>query len=80
MCSDYRRECYSINVEGTFNVLEVSVRHNVCKLLFASSAAVYAELPHAPKLEADCPMPVSPYAISKLEGEHLSKYIIECMI
>jgi UDP-glucose 4-epimerase len=65
------RDCYRTNVLGTFNVLEACVRHRVRKLVFASSSAVYAELPDAPKTEDDCPEPISPYAVSKLEGEHL---------
>jgi len=65
------RECYRTNVLGTFNVLEACVRRRVRKLVFASSSAVYAELPDAPKTEDDCPEPISPYAVSKLEGEHL---------
>jgi UDP-glucose 4-epimerase len=32
---------------------------------------VYPELPDAPRRESDCPAPISPYAVSKLEGEHL---------
>jgi UDP-glucose 4-epimerase len=65
------QECYHTNVEGTYNVLEACVEHDVHKLVFASSSAVYAELPDAPKSEDDCPEPISPYAVSKLEGEHL---------
>ena len=65
------RECYRTNVEGTFNVVEACVRHDVTKVVFASSSAVYAEFPEAPKSEDECPEPISPYAISKLEGEHL---------
>ena len=63
--------CYRINVRGTFHVLEACARHAIPKLAFASSSAVYAERPDAPKTEADCPEPISPYAVSKLEGEHL---------
>jgi len=63
--------CYRTNVLGTVRVLEACVRHRVRKLVFASSSAVYAELPDAPKSETDCPEPISPYAVSKLEGEHL---------
>jgi UDP-glucose 4-epimerase len=64
-------ECYRTNVLGTWNVLEACLSQRVRKLVFASSSAVYAELPDAPKSEADCPEPTSPYAVSKLEGEHL---------
>jgi UDP-glucose 4-epimerase len=68
---EYFDACYRTNVLGTYHVLEACARHGVRKLVFASSSAVYAELPDAPKTEADCPEPVSPYAVSKLEGEHL---------
>ena len=64
-------DCYGANVRGTYNVLRTCADAGVRKLVFASSSAVYAELPEAPKSEADCPDPISPYAVSKLEGEHL---------
>jgi len=64
-------DCYRINVQGTGRVLEACRRHRVDRLVFASSSAVYAEHPDAPRSESDCPEPVSPYAVSKLEGEHL---------
>jgi len=64
-------ECYATNVQGTFNLLEACRLHSVEKLVFASSSAVYAEEPATPKPEDECPNPVSPYATSKLEGEHL---------
>lgn len=63
--------CYRTNVGGTFQVLDACTAAGVPKLVFASSSAVYAELPDAPKRETDCPDPISPYAVSKLEGEHL---------
>jgi UDP-glucose 4-epimerase len=65
------RECYRTNVHGTWNLLEAAARHGLRKVVFASSSAVYAELPDAPKSERDCPEPTSPYGVSKLEGEHL---------
>lgn len=63
--------CYRTNVGGTFHLLEACAAADTGKLIFASSSAVYAELPDRPKRESDCPEPVSPYAVSKLEGEHL---------
>lgn len=65
------QECTQTNVLGTFQVLEACDRHGTGKLVFGSSCAVYAELPDAPKRETDRPEPISPYAVSKLEGEHL---------
>ena len=63
--------CFEVNVEGTLNVLDAAVRAGVPKVVFASSSAVYADEPDGPKLETMCPGPCSPYAVSKLEGEHL---------
>jgi UDP-glucose 4-epimerase len=64
-------DCYRTNVFGTTNVVRACVRHGVRKLVFASSSAVYSDQASAPKSEAECPAPTSPYGISKLEGEHL---------
>jgi UDP-glucose 4-epimerase len=64
-------DCYRTNVFGTQQIVRACVRHGVRKLVFASSSAVYSDLPAAPKSEAECPGPSSPYGISKLEGEHL---------
>jgi len=68
---DRFQDCYHSNVFGTHNLLEACRRNGVRKVVFASSSAVYAELPEAPKREEECPDPISPYAVSKLEGEHL---------
>lgn len=64
-------DCFRTNVRGTVHVLDACVKHGVRKLAFASSSAVYAAQPESPKSEADCPDPISPYGVSKLEGEHL---------
>lgn len=67
-------ECFEVNVHGTLNVLESVARCRIGKLVFASSSAVYAEEPNVPKTETMCPEPASPYAVSKLEGEHLLEW------
>lgn len=67
-------ECFEVNVHGTMNVTESAARCGVNKLVFASSSAVYAEEPNVPKTETMCPEPASPYAVSKLEGEHLLEW------
>jgi UDP-glucose 4-epimerase len=64
-------ECFEVNVHGTLNVLEAVATGGKGRVVFASSSAVYAEEPDAPKVETMCPEPASPYAVSKLEGEHL---------
>jgi UDP-glucose 4-epimerase len=63
-------ECVDINVRGLLTVLEEAAAAGVRKLVFASSAAVYGANPAVPKLESMLPEPASPYAITKLDGEH----------
>ncbi|HKJ90904.1 MAG TPA: NAD-dependent epimerase/dehydratase family protein, partial [Oceanipulchritudo sp.] len=38
--------------------------------VFASSAAIYGNNPEVPKVETMLPEPRSPYAVTKLDGEH----------
>jgi len=63
-------ECVAINVTGLLNVLEAAANAGVRKLVFASSAAIYGDNPEVPKLESMQPEPMSPYAITKLDGEY----------
>jgi nucleoside-diphosphate-sugar epimerase len=61
----------SIGVEGTLNVL-LGARDAGCqRLVYASSSSVYGNTPTLPKTESMLPTPLSPYAVSKLTGEHL---------
>lgn len=66
------RDCLRVNVEGTLQVLQACSRLGVRRFLLASSAAVYGDDPTQPKTEDLRPAPRSPYAISKLAGEHLA--------
>ena len=63
-------ETVSINVDGTLNVLEAAKKNKVRKVIFASSAAVYGDDPAMPKVETMLPAPLSPYAVTKLDGEY----------
>ncbi len=63
-------ECVDINVHGLLNVLEEASIADVRKLVFASSAAIYGDNPTVPKVESMVPEPMSPYAITKLDGEY----------
>lgn len=58
------------NVTGTLNVLVAARDCGVKKVVFASSSSVYGDTPTLPKREDMTPSPLSPYAVSKLAGEH----------
>jgi UDP-glucose 4-epimerase len=67
-------ECERINGAGTLHVLEEAAAAGVKKVFFASSAAVYGDSPEVPKVESMLPEPRSPYAITKLLGEHCCRF------
>ena len=67
-------ECERTNALGTLHVLEEAAAAGVQKVFFASSAAVYGDNPAVPKVETMLPEPRSPYAITKLHGEHCCRF------
>ncbi len=65
------------NVTGTLNVLIAARDCDVRKVVFASSSSVYGDTPTLPKREDMTPQPLSPYAVSKLAGEHYLRVFSE---
>jgi nucleoside-diphosphate-sugar epimerase len=62
-------ETFSINVEGTKNIVKGAVSAGVRRFIFASSAAVYGDAEMMPITESAPLLPQSPYAESKIQGE-----------
>jgi UDP-glucose 4-epimerase len=61
----------SINLLGLINLLEGAAAGGVRRVVFASSGGVlYGEAATVPTPETAPKMPVSPYGVSKLAGEH----------
>ena len=60
---------HETNATGTLRVLEAARRHGDPLVIVASSSSVYGANPVLPKQEDMAPMPVSPYAVSKLAAE-----------
>jgi UDP-glucose 4-epimerase len=64
-----------INVLGTINLLLNCVRHDVKKVVFASSGgAIYGEQEFFPAPETHSLKPVSPYGVAKLAAENYLHY------
>ncbi len=59
---------HEVNI--TLNVLLAARDAGVRRVVAASSSSVYGETPTLPKHEGITPQPLSPYALSKLAGEH----------
>lgn len=62
-------ETHEVNVHGTLNVLLAAKEARVKRVIFASSSAVYGSASVPVTVENLSPMPISPYAASKLAGE-----------
>jgi nucleoside-diphosphate-sugar epimerase len=63
--------------EGTINVLIAARDAKVKRVVFASSSSVYGNTKVFPNRESAMPLPASPYAASKLAGEHYCKVFSE---
>ena len=55
---------------GTLTVLEAARSSNVRRVIYAASSSAYGGTPGALRKETDPVAPLSPYAASKLAGEH----------
>jgi UDP-glucose 4-epimerase len=59
----------AVNVEGTLNVLLAARDEGVRRIVNASSSSVYGNTGELPRVEAQAPDPISPYAVAKLAAE-----------
>jgi len=62
---------YAVNAVGTLRVLREAQRLGAARVVIAGSSSAYGRSEGLPKTESMRPDPVSPYAASKLAGEHL---------
>lgn len=60
---------HEVNATGTLRVLEAARRLTDPMVIVASSSSVYGASPVLPRSETSVPMPMSPYAVSKLATE-----------
>lgn len=73
---------WSINATGTLRVLEACRAAKIHRVVYAASSSAYgdqrADGHSVPKVETQVPQPLSPYAASKLAGEHLMSVYASC--
>ena len=67
-------EYYSTNVTGTFNILDLSKKYNVKKIIYAASSSCYGIAKEIPTTENALIQPQYPYALTKYLGEELIKH------
>lgn len=67
---------YDNNVTGTLNLIQAMNRHNVKKIIFSSTAALFG-LPEKIPIEEDDPTtPINPYGDTKLAVETILKWCV----
>jgi UDP-glucose 4-epimerase len=71
------RDTDRTNVSGTLNVLCAAREAGVGRVVLASSSSVYGGAGEGPTSEDTPPRPRSPYAVSKLTGEHYARVFTE---
>jgi len=62
-------ETTDVNVMGTLSVLQAAADAGVRRMVSASSSSVYGDTTSFPEKETDYPLPISPYAASKITNE-----------
>jgi len=72
ICLNDPRKDLDINAKGTFNLLELCLKHKIKKYVHASTGSVYGEAQYFPQDENHPLLPTSYYGVSKLAGE---KYV-----
>jgi UDP-glucose 4-epimerase len=66
------------NVTGTLNLLVAARDAGVKRVIYAASSSAYGNAATLPKHEGMIPAPISPYAVSKLAGEHYMRSFFDC--
>jgi UDP-glucose 4-epimerase len=61
------------NVDGTLTVLDAARRHDIARVVVASSSSVYGKPEYLPYDEDHPTTPVSPYGVSKLATEQYAR-------
>lgn len=65
------------NIDGMLSVLVAARDCGVRRVVFASSSAIYGDASEMPLRETVPPKPLSPYAVTKLAGEHYCRVFYE---
>ncbi len=70
-------EFNEVNIDGTLNLLRAAREAGVKRFVFASSSSIYGDTQNFPEKEADIPLLISPYALTKLAGEYYCRIFSE---
>jgi UDP-glucose 4-epimerase len=76
-CAEAPREAIEVLIDGTFNILDAAVRHNVRKVMAASSASVYGEPSYLPIDESHPFNNRTMYGAGKIACEQMLRALCE---
>lgn len=70
--------CWDVNINGTYNILEAALAHNIIRIFFPSSIGVFGpETPLNNTPQETIIRPKTMYGVTKLTGELLSDYYVK---
>ena len=70
-------EYNAVNIDGTVNILQAALKSKVKRVVIASSSSIYGDTDKFPEREDFLPQLISPYALTKLAGEHYCRIFSE---
>lgn len=68
---EHSEDNFTTNIIGTKNMLDLAVKHQTKKIIYAGTSEAYGEAQYLPIDEKHPTKPITDYGISKLAGEHL---------
>jgi nucleoside-diphosphate-sugar epimerase len=71
-------QTHEANVTGTLTLLIAARDAGVRRFVYSASSSAYGDTPTLPKVEDARPLPLSPYAVSKLAAEHYCAAFAHC--
>src|SRR5436190_2665667 len=71
------RDDFATNIGGTLNILMAAQLSRVDRIVYSGSTSIYGNPRSIPINEDDLIVPLSPYAVSKLGGEHYAQAFYE---
>ena len=70
-CNEHPEEAVSVNVYGTYQVMEAARRLNIGRVVFCSSASTYGVPVQMPVTEEHPQRPLNLYGVTKVAGEQI---------
>jgi UDP-glucose 4-epimerase len=72
------QRAHEVNATGTLTLLLAARDAGIRRFIYSASSSAYGDTPALPKHEDLAPQPLSPYAASKLAGEHYCRCFAVC--